>query len=262
MPTHAKSHAFQPVIANVKGFVLLDATWSCTDVRLGLNGKDVLLKKDAQGENFVLEFAYGAPVSRSLIFPDIGINVGKNDAERLFVGTIADIDRMAQEGSWHNVIRAAGLLWQSLLDQNPLVHDVNRSYKIRLQFDVHNYDRRPTIPPDWEWIDLDPFSFPDVDIVTRNLDEFLNAPCLIANGVRASVQDLISACANTRGGRHFGKLKGARKAQKQSIIDWDGAVRMLGKEPSQLAVAGICRVSLRGLRPLVDAVTGSLACQC
>ena len=206
----------------------------------------------------MLKTAFPTRIAADLIFPDIDVDAARDDAERLFLGTIADIDRMVQEGSWYAVIRAAGLLWQLLLDQRPLLHEVNRLYKKRVCFDIHNYDRKMRMPPPaLEWIDLDPSSFPDRDIMTVSLDEFLNAPCLVYDGVKASVQDVISACANVRGGRHFGTLQEVRKIHRQSIIDLDGAVRMFGKEPSQLMVAGICRVSLRGLQPLVNAVMGT-----
>jgi hypothetical protein len=116
---------------------------------------------------------------------------------------------------------------------------------------------RSPLNPQYEWINIDPEIFPDAKPIAVVLHDFLNTSCFIADGVMIAVQDLISACANARGGRHLGKTKGPRKAERQSVIDWDRAVQILGKEPSQVAIAGICRISLRGLRPLVEAIKGS-----
>lgn len=38
------------------------------------------------------------------------------------------------------------------------------------------------------------------------------------------------------------------------ILDWDQIFRILGDEPSLKTIAGVCRVALRGLKPLVDVI--------
>jgi hypothetical protein len=61
------------------------------------------------------------------------------------------------------------------------------------------------------------------------------------------VKDLIKACANAKGGVHLGK---ARIEAEQFVLDWDQAMTFIGKEPSSMAIQGICRVVLAGLKDL------------
>jgi molybdenum-dependent DNA-binding transcriptional regulator ModE len=63
-------------------------------------------------------------------------------------------------------------------------------------------------------------------------------------GTDATVRDLISACANAKGGVHLGK---ARTESEQRLLDWDEVFSVIGTEPSLAALAGICRVTLLGL---------------
>lgn len=70
------------------------------------------------------------------------------------------------------------------------------------------------------------------------------------------MSDLIRACANAKGGIHFGRTK---IEDEQMVLDWDQAINLLGEEPSIRAIAAVCRVSLRGLSDLVSAIQNGAA---
>ena len=84
-----------------------------------------------------------------------------------------------------------------------------------------------------------------------DLDTVLKIPCLRVNNRTAAIADLIRACANAKGGVHLGK---AKSSEEKVVVGWDKEVLLLGQEPSLLAVMGVCRVVLTGLRPLVYAI--------
>ena len=108
----------------------------------------------------------------------------------------------------------------------------------------------PVVPDD-HWQQLDATNFPGAKTITVDLQRLLAAPCLTTNGVTASVKDLIKACAHAKAGIHLGHTE---TDGEQAVLDLDTAVRLLGQEPSGRAVAGICRVVLRGLQPLAEAI--------
>jgi hypothetical protein len=107
---------------------------------------------------------------------------------------------------------------------------------------------RPRLNPDSS-------RFPGAQTIEVNLEGFLKAPCLRLEGKTATVRDLIKACANVKGGVHLGR---ARTSEEDLVLDWDRAFRVIGEEPSLVAIAGVCRVGLSGIEPLVRAITGSV----
>jgi hypothetical protein len=247
------TYRFQPIALEGSGRTILTLTWSKDQASLRLNGQDISLDEDARGEVFLLETSED-PILQGPILGGIRLHAANSDAEYVFLATLADIDRKLAEGTRYGLIRAAGLLRQLLLDSTPLVHDVNRTYHKKIEFEVIDYRTSPPLPPQAHWQNLDSSRFPGAKTITVNLEALLGAPCLELEGTRASVRDLVSACANVKGGVHLGR---ARTSQESALIDWDRAFTLIGEQPSLLAIAGLCRVVLRGLEPLVQEIVGS-----
>jgi hypothetical protein len=130
-PDGTQHHLFQSVTVEGSGYILLDIVWSSEGIRLHMNRKEIFLDQNVQCETILIKTSANLPTSRDLIFKNIDPRIARCESEHLFLGTISDIDRMALDNSWYNIIRAAGLLWQLLLDENPLLHAVNRKYKKR-----------------------------------------------------------------------------------------------------------------------------------
>lgn len=247
------THRFQPIAIAGSGRAILTLTWSENMASLRLNGQDVMLDEDAPGEAFRLETSQ-APILQGPILGALPLEAANSDAEYMFLATLVDIDQRLADGTRYSLIRAAGLLRQLLLDSTPLVHVVNRAYHKKIEFEVIDYRTPPPLPPQAHWQNLDSSRFPGANTITVNLKALLGAPCLELEGLIASVRDLIGACANAKGGVHLGR---ARTSKESALIDWDRAFTLIGEQPSLLAIAGLCRVVLRGLDPLVREIVGS-----
>ena len=251
--TMAQSCVFCPVDYPESGLAILVARWSSRGMSLLLNGCN-LPPADQHSSSVSVSSVprQFTPAATSCL--EIDPAKGKDDAERLFLGTLVDIDAKLASGGWYELLRAAGLLRQLLLDGTPLVIQINRKFRLPLVFEVLEFRSRPPIVPDHHWRNLDPSPFSGAKTESVDLDTLLRAPCLTTSGVTASVKDLIKACANAKGGTHLGT---ARSLAESAVVDWDEAVRVIGQEPSALAIAGLCRVVLLGLQPLVKAILAS-----
>ncbi len=233
---------------SLKAIVAL--TWSQSEASLCINGRPVPADTGADPVPFTVVGTEG-PTILERVFPDLRITSAANDLERFFLDTLADIEDKLQERSAYSVIRASALLRQLILDERPLVNEVNRTYRKNLSFETLDYTTEPPVKPDVHWTNLDPGFFPGAKTITVDLSTLLAAPCLTIDGRVATVKDLIKACANAKGGVHLGPPK---PGGEQRILDWDRSARLLGTEPSLRALAGICRVVLRSLKPLVDEI--------
>lgn len=249
-----REYWFQSVVLEGGGRAILSISWSDQGASLHLNAQEVLLDTDAQGEAFVLKTKTDPLPPNDLIIGEIDLNAAKSEAEYIFLATIMDIDHKVREGSRYSLIRAAGLLRQLFLDSTPLVHVVNRPYRHKIMFETLDYHHQPPLSPEAHGRDLDGSLFPGAKLITSDLDNFMKAPCFMMGGVTATVRDLIRACANAKGGVRLGA---ARTVEEDSVMDWDRTFRLLGAEPSLKTIAGVCRVALRGLRPLVKTITSS-----
>lgn len=244
---------FQPLTVKGSGRALMTLTWSGADASLRLNGQEVLLEDNAVGRSFLLKTPDDTP-PKGPLFPSLDPAVAKSDVEYLLLSTLADIDQKLLGRTRYSLIRAAGLLRQLLLDDTPLVHQVNRPYRRKIQFEVVDHRTPPPVIPQAHWLNPDASSFPRAQTINLNLDGLLSMPYLILEGTTATVRDLIKACANVKGGVHLGIV---RTSEEGAIIDFDRAFRLVGEEPSLFAIAGVCRVVLRGLAPLVRAIHGA-----
>lgn len=246
-----KEYWFQPIVIEGRGRAIVAFAWTSEDASLRLNGQDVLLDADAHGKAFILKTSDDPVATKELVIDDVDFSTVKSEAEDLFLRRVVDIDCKVLEDSRYSVINAAAMLRQLFVDSSPLVHVVNRSYSLKLEFEIPDSSGQPSVP-EGLFETLDVSQFPGAKTVTTNLQGFLNTPCFMSPSETATVRDVIKACANAKGGVHYGK---AKNASEELVLEWDRTTRFGGKEPSQRSIAGICRVALRGLKPLVDAIT-------
>ncbi len=250
-----RTHTFQPIRVNGSGRAVLIATWSPHSASLHINRAELQLAEVANGEFYVLSDNDAPPEPYPMSYGRIDTNVASTDSEYLFLATLADVRDRLQEGAAYSLIRAAGLLRQLFLDDAPLVDEVNRKYRTCMTFTTMDYRSGPPRAGaehlEAFWQNLDPSYFPRAPTVKVDRREFLRAPVLHAGPIHATVRDLIRACANAKGGVHLGK---ARTLEEKLLLDWDHAMRVGGEQPSLAAIAGVCRVCLESLRPLVEAI--------
>lgn len=249
-----RSREFGPLQVQGVARILLILTWAADRMELEVNGVE-LGEAAISATALRLNNQVATPLP-GLVLPDLEMFAGCSNDERLFVATLADIDRKVLAGGWYNLIRASGLLRQLLCDENPLLHVVNRAHHVAIRFETVDFRTPPPGSPDVHWQALDPRMFPGAQTVVCNLGQFLAAPCLRWQGHEATVKDLIRTCANAKGGVHLGS---ARTENEQAVIDWDKACVILGEQPSLRVIAGICRVALSGCREVVDAIGRQIA---
>jgi hypothetical protein len=244
---------FQPLRIEGGGRAIVSIIWSPAGASLHVNGQEI--KADlAAGEAHYTFPKSAEPVDGGIILPGIDLNAGKSEAEQLFLATVADIDAKLVQPNRYTLIRAAGLLRQLFLDEKPLVHVVNRNHRAKLLFERIEYGTQLPLSPDAHWVNPDCSQFPKAQSVSISMDAFLKSPCLTLHQHTASIADLIKVCAHVKGGIHLGK---ATTDEEKALIDWDEAIKLIGEQPSLLAIGGTCRVALHGLKPLVSAITGT-----
>jgi hypothetical protein len=242
---------FQPVLIEPYCRLVLDYSWNASEIALCINGTR-LAPYTAGRLPLVVTSESGTRTAEQLIYPLIDPTRFAAEEERFFAETIRDLDQRALQGGGYVLLRASGLLRQLFLDGSAsLVTKANLKSRLRLQFTILDPEPRPPVQPDSHWSDIDPWGISGARTVVLGLDQFLAAQCLRVDGVKASVSDVIKACAHALGGVHLGHVN---TPGQQAVVDWNKAVRVLGEGKAHVAIRGIARVALRGLHPLVQAM--------
>ena len=185
----------------------------------------------------------------TLRYPDLRPEHASQEVEAFFLETVKDIDAKVVERTRYGLIRAAGLLRQLLLDG--LIHKVNRPYRLKLAFEVIEFHSAPSDQSVIHWRTLDPSAFPGVKVVTVDLAALLAIPVLRIGTSTASVRDVIKACANAKGGVHYGP---PGNSQEDLVLAWDKRFQASPVEISLDFLAGLCKVCLEGVQPIVNAI--------
>jgi hypothetical protein len=114
--------------------------------------------------------------------------------------------RIRQEASEYDLLRAAALLRELLLDDSPLVHQVNRTTKIPLRFRLRV--RTPDPGNAFEiWLGLDPNAEVDEPIREVGVKALLGTSLVFLPTARLTIGQVVTLAANVRGGVHRGKAK-------------------------------------------------------
>jgi hypothetical protein len=170
--------------------------------------------------------------------------------EIFFLNTLDDLEEKLNRGDAYSIIRASGLLRQLLIDNEPLVHQINRRYRLRIEFEVIGIFKLP-IRPVICWQNLDPSNFPNARKTRLRLDNFLSAECLVFRDYDFTVKDVITACAHMKGGIHSGK---AENEKEEGILDFDEILKIGGLDATLAALRGIIKITQIALKPLVQAI--------
>jgi len=173
------------------------------------------------------------------------------DVGRLFLETLDDLEtRTRHEASEYDLLRAAALLRELLLDDDPLAHQVNRAIQMPLRFRL----RVKTPEPGDEfllWLGIDPNATVDAPIREVGLKEFLGTALVFLPSSRITVGPVITLAANVRGGIHRGRPK---DPAHQAFESFRLKFRHGDMPMELLLVVEIAKVVLTGLEPLRRAV--------
>jgi len=178
------------------------------------------------------------------------------DKDQIFVKTLEDIEKRMQSKDSYEILMISGLLRKLLLDDNPLIHQVNQNQRLKITFTIN--DRQPPIDKSltYWWIQdgLDPNT--SVPHLTKplivSIDKLLKRQIMILKGEIITVLDLIKFLSNIQGGVHLGLPKNSKEATLKEV---EGCFGIGGLQPGIRSILSISRVVVEGLRPLKTAVT-------
>jgi hypothetical protein len=175
----------------------------------------------------------------------------------LFIKTLEDIEKKMESRDEYEIILISGLLRKLLLDNNPLVNQVNQSRKLKIFFIVN--DRQTPIGDNslTFWAIEDGFD-PNTSVprltkaIEVNKDQLLKRRIMIINRQTITVLDLIKFLSHVQGGIHVGKPTSSEEVNLKEIQKYLG----IGGLPAGIrSILSISRVILKGLEPLKIAIT-------
>lgn len=182
------------------------------------------------------------------------------DIDRFFLETLDDLESRAIWGaSEYSLLRASALLRELLIDERPLVHQVNRKRQIRLRFGVRQAPPRDS--NDLFWLGIDPSQSVEAAGLTGGtvtevgIPQLLGLEMLFLGAFTLTARDLITLGANVRGGVHHGPATDPKhKAMQEFSIQVSH-----GRTPIELVgMIPITNVLLVGLEPLRSTVRREL----
>ncbi len=177
------------------------------------------------------------------------------DVTILFMKTLEDIEARLNQNDPYDILLIAGLLRKLFLDDNPLVDQINRAHRIKLQFEVTASFNKPEDGDKnsvWSMQDgLDPeTAAPGKKRLSLSRDQFLQAVVAMVHGTSYSVRDVVQYEANVAGAVHAGSAK----TEKEKALQALGQLSLGGYQPALRQLLAIARVTLKALAPLRSAV--------
>lgn len=133
--------------------------------------------------------------------------------DRLFVHTLRDLERRTVATDEYEVLLSAALLRKLLLDQERLMDQINRRYRLDLRFRISGvspfeqqiWDSNPILWAIEDALDpKSPFAYAPFD-ATR--DQFLGRRIMRFSENWITIRDVIDQLANIEGAVHSGKPK-------------------------------------------------------
>src|SRR5258708_36279399 len=125
-------------------------------------------------------------------------------ADQLFLRDLDDLDRRTTVADEYKALGAAALLRRLLLDEAPLVHQVNRYRRVRIRFRINGespleravLEDNPLLWAIGDAIDPDAFPAPGISApMDAKLNQFLARTVMVARGERLAEGDLIRQVA-------------------------------------------------------------------
>lgn len=173
------------------------------------------------------------------------------DAEQLFLRTLQDLRTRESSMDPYGILGASGLLRKLLLDDYPLVDQVNRNHRIKMLFEIGEKIIAPDVDSSIVFYSvqdgIDPNTAPPfIGRAKVDRDSFLSTILLVIESQTYTVRDIILFEANVMGGVHAG----SPKAEKQNVLAEIGnRFQMGGLRSSLRQLKAIIRVVLKAIDP-------------
>ena len=173
------------------------------------------------------------------------------DTQQLFDRTVQDLERKANSNDPYELLMSAVLLRKLLLDDYPLVDQVNGSRKHKLKFVVgsHPHFLKKLMSPTLTYVHGDQICG-DAQSQNESLSkkEFLRFVIIVQDGSTYSIKDVIRYSAHVAGAVH----KGApRSAADNALAKIDSQFTLMGHATSAIQLRAIGRAVVAALKPLV-----------
>ena len=177
------------------------------------------------------------------------------EKETLFENTLRDLETRLAANDPYEILGVAGLIRRLLLDDHPLVDQVNRKYKMKITFEIgHPLGLPPGIPaPDFFSVQdgIDPDTArPGKQRVQVSRDQFFKAVLSIVDSHEYTLRDIVLFEANVMGAIHAGSPKRDKEKALHAI---NSTISVGGCSSSLRQLKGIGRVVLKALLPLRQA---------
>jgi hypothetical protein len=171
-------------------------------------------------------------------------------SEDLFIRNLDKLKAVLDQPSADGLFESAKFLRQLLVDENPLLHQVNRTLRLKVFFLVNPViPDPPGLEADFRMIaeGISPSLVPKTSTLKVNLKDFFKCPVLQINGQWATVIDVIQYTANYAGAVH----KSTPDTPLTQSLEAVGRSIEVGDVPCVLrSLHGIIDVVVRGCQPL------------
>ncbi len=178
--------------------------------------------------------------------------------EQIFVNTISDLNKKLEKADLYSIIRASGLIRQLLVDDKPLLDQINREYKEKIFFKVINTEipnerinEDGTVSKAWLTIKIMNPNENSENFKLLNKDKFLKCKPLFFQENEFSVLDIIKICSNKYGGIHCDEIK----LEKDIYLDkLNSSFNIDDFKCVIIAMCDISRICLNALLPLSNKI--------
>lgn len=185
--------------------------------------------------------------------------------DRLFLRLVEELSRTANGDAQDDfeLLQASAHLRKLLLDDDPLMHQVNRERRVKITFRAAKEDDYVALvlsdrPSFWAW--MDGFSprmalRPNASVETLKLDRLLAKRAAVIANHDVSVRDVILQIANVSGGVHFGV---PRTDVQRRMAETSEFIQVGGVSSVARTLRGVADVVIDGLEPLTAKVRTDL----
>ena len=138
------------------------------------------------------------------------------NTEQLFVRTIQDLDEKLRSTDEYESLMISGLLRKLLLDESPLVNQVNRKIGLKIKFNVNDCDLSAsefgsTLHSIAGILNPDPgLNNNPIEVTITKLLAF---PIIMYEGNKFTIKDIVKNAANVQGAIHAGMTKNEKDCQ-------------------------------------------------
>lgn len=175
-----------------------------------------------------------------------------NQIETLFIRTLNDLNSRIGSNDPYKILGASALIRKLLLDDNPLVDQVNRIYHIKINFEITESQISPygLAPPSFLTVQdgIDPdTTISGMTKKTVNRDNLFKTVLTIVNNQKYTLREIVLFEANIMGAVHAGSPKNDKEKALKQIND---TISVGGYDSSLRQLKAIGRVIIKALSPL------------